>query len=214
MWRLYWYELKKRAEHQEDTRRRIVVATVELHESVGVAHTTIRAIAERAGVERATVYWHFPDERSLFTACTGHYLAANPPPDPAPLQRIADPEQRLKVGVAEIYAYHRRTEEMTSKAQRDLPQFPALAEVLAPYDEQWARLGDVLAAGWQTQKGDGKLLRAAIGHAINFQTWRSLAREEGLDDSEAVKLMVAMIRCVAQRSEDNNRPDRQGHMAE
>ncbi|PLS80279.1 MAG: TetR/AcrR family transcriptional regulator, partial [Chloroflexi bacterium] len=83
----------------------------------------------------------------LFTACTGHYLAANPPPDPASLQHIADPEQRLKLGLAEIYAYHRRTEEMTYKAQRDLPQFPALAEVLVPYVEHWARLRDVLAAG-------------------------------------------------------------------
>ncbi len=95
---------------------------------------------------------------------------------------------------------------MTSKAQRDLPQFPALAEVLAPYLEHWARLGGVLAAGWQTQKDDSKLVRAAIGHAISFQTWRSLAREEGLDDSEAVKLMVTMIRCVAQRLEDDTMP--------
>ncbi|MDQ4077206.1 MAG: TetR/AcrR family transcriptional regulator [Chloroflexota bacterium] len=208
------YQLKRRAEHQEETRRRIVEAAVELHESVGVAHTTIRAIAERAGVERATVYRHFPDERSLFTACTGHYLAANPPPDPAPLQRIADPTQRLQVGLAEIYAYHRRTEKMTSKAQRDLPQFPVLAEVLAPYDEQWARIGEVLAAGWQTQKDTSKLMRAAIGHAMNFQTWRSLARAEELDDTEAVRLMVAMIRCGAQGSEDENRHHLQSHVAE
>ncbi len=208
------YELKRRAEHQEETRQRIVEAAVELHESVGVAYTTIRAIAERAGVERATVYRHFPDERSLFTACTGHYLAANPPPDPAPLERMADPEQRLKVGLAEIYAYHRRTEEMTDKAQRDLPQFPALAEVLVPYVDHWAWIGDVLAAGWQTRKGDSKLVRAAIGHAINFKTWRSLAREEELDDAEAVKLMVTMIRCVAHGSADDNTPDLHCHVAE
>ncbi|MDP9382883.1 MAG: TetR/AcrR family transcriptional regulator [Chloroflexota bacterium] len=200
------YKLKRRAEHQEDTRRRIVEATVELHESVGLAYTTISAIAERAGVERATVYRHFPDERSLFTACTSHYLAANPPPDPSSLQQIADPEQRLKVGLAEVYTYHRRTEEMNYRAQRDLPQFPALAEVLVPYVEHWARLRDVLAAGWQTQKGDNRLLRAAIGHAMNFQTWRSLAREEDLDDSEAVALMVPMVHCVAQGSEDDNTP--------
>ncbi len=200
------YELKRRAEHQEETRRRIVEATVELHESVGLAYTTISAIAERAGVERATVYRHFPDERSLFTACTSHYLEANPPPDPASLQRIADPEERLRLGLDEIYAYHRRTEEMNYKAQRDLPQFPALAEVLAPYLEHWARIGDVLAAGWRVRRGDARLMRAAIGHAINFQTWRSLARGEGLDDSEAVELMAAMIRCTARRSEDDNAP--------
>ncbi len=202
------YELKRRAEHQEETRRRIVEATVELHESVGLAYTTISAIAERAGVERATVYRHFPDERSLFTACTGHYLAANPPPDPASLHRIADPQERLKVGLTEIYAYHRRTEEMNYKAQRDLPRFPALAEVIAPYLEHWARIGDVLAAGWQAEQGDVRLLRAAIGHTIGFQTWRSLAREEGLDDSEAVELMAAMVRCIAQGSEEDSAPSK------
>ena len=195
------YELKRRAEHQEETRRRIVEAAVELHESVGLAYTTIKAIAERADVERATVYRHFPDERSLFAACTGHYLAANPPPDPTSLERTADPEQRLTMGLAEVYAYHRRTEEMNYKAERDLPQFPTLAEVLVPYLEHWARIGDVLAAGWQTPKGNSKLLRAAVGHAVSFQTWRSLAREEGLDDPDIAKLMVTLIRCIAQGSE-------------
>lgn len=162
-------------------------------QSVGVANTTIRGIAERAGVERATVYRHFPDESSLFTACTSHYLGDNPPPDPTTFQRVVDPEERLKVGLADIYAYHRRTEAMTSNVQRDLPQFPVLADVLTPYFEHWARLRDVLVDGWQSQTGDNRLVRAAIGHAMHFQTCRSLVWEEELDDSEAVQLMVAMI---------------------
>lgn len=207
------YNLKRRAEHQEATRQRIVEAAVELHASLGVAYTTIRAIAERAGVERATVYRHFPDERSLFTACTSHYLSANPPPDPAPLQRIADAEQRLKTGLAAIYTYYRQTEEMTAKAQRDLAQFPALAEVLAPYDEHWVRLGAVLADGWPCPGDDNKLVRAAIGHAMNFQTWRSLVRDEALDDTEAVLLMVTMIRCLAHESPDATTPHQPGHGA-
>lgn len=197
------YELKKRAEHQEETRRRIVEAAVELHGSIGPAYTTVKAIAERAGVERATVYRHFPDERSLFTACTGHYLTVNPPPDPAALERIGDPEARLQAALTEIYAYHRRTEEMTSNAERDLPQLPVLAEVLAPNLEHWVQIATVLTAGWQTTTADARLVQAGIGHAIKFQTWRSLAREEGLDDSEAARLMVTMIHCVAQRVEDD-----------
>jgi AcrR family transcriptional regulator len=179
------YELKRRAEKEEETRQRIVDATIALHETLGAAYTTIRAIAERAGVERATVYRHFPDERSLFAACTGHHLALNPPPDPAALERIADPEERLQVGLAEIYAYHRSTEQMTSNAQRDLPQFPTLAEVLAPFFAHWARLRDLLAAGWRTPQGDSTLVRAGIGHATNFQTWRSLVREQQLDRPSA-----------------------------
>lgn len=201
------YELKRRAERQGATRRRIVEATVALHEARGVADTTISAIAERAGVERATVYRHFPDDRSLLTACTGHYLAAHPPPDPASFDQIADPEQRLRAGLAEVYAYHRRTEAMTAKALRDLPQLPMLAEVLAPYFAHWARLREVLASGWAARDPDDRLVRAAIGHAIDFQTWRSLAREGGLDDPEAVALMVTLACCLARRCQDDDRAE-------
>jgi AcrR family transcriptional regulator len=202
------YELKRRAERQEATRRRIVEATVALHEACGVADTTISAIAERAGVERATVYRHFPDDRSLLMACTGHYLAAHPPPDPASFEQIADPEHRLRAGLAEVYAYHRRTEAMTAKALRDLPQLPLLAEVLAPYFAHWARLREVLAAGWAVRDPDDRLVRAAIGHAIDFQTWRSLAREGELDDPEAVTLMVTLACCLARGCQDDDRADR------
>lgn len=198
------YELKRRAEYQEATRRRIVEATVALHEDRGVADTTISAIAERAGVERATVYRHFPDERSLLTACTGHYLAAHPPPDPAAFERIADPEQRLRAGLAEVYAYHRQTETMTAKALRDLPRLPTLADVLAPYFAHWARLRAVLASGWNAQDRDDRLVRAAIGHAIDFQTWRSLTREGNLDDAEAVALMVTLACCLARGCQDDD----------
>ena len=67
------YELKERARRQAETKQRIVEAAVALHTSVGPARTTISAIAERAGVERHTVYAHFPDERTLFRACSTHW---------------------------------------------------------------------------------------------------------------------------------------------
>ncbi len=189
------YELKRRAERQEETRRRIVEATVELHETIGGVDTTIGAIAERAGVERATVYRHFPDERSLFTACTSHYLERNPPPDPEQWRSIEDWETRLGVALAEIYSYHRRTEKMNALAAIDLPKLPVLQEVLVPYFEYWRRVRDVLADGWGVGGEQRSLLTAAIGHAISFQTWQSLVREQGLDDAQAVKLMVAMVGC-------------------
>src|ERR671915_1215643 len=98
------YEMKRRARRQEETRRRIIEATVELHQTVGMARTTISAIAEKAGVQRLTVYRHFPDERALFHACTGHWRAANPPPEPGPWSQIADPHERLGMALAEVYA--------------------------------------------------------------------------------------------------------------
>jgi AcrR family transcriptional regulator len=191
------YQLRRRAERQADTRRRIVAATVALHEEQGVARTTVSDIAARAGVERATVYRHFPDERALFAACTGHYRAQHPPPDPTSWDAIADPVVRLQTAVVEVYAYHRRTETMVDRAMRDLPNLPALQEALAPRFAHWARLQEALAAGWPVSEDRHPLIAAAVGHAIAFSTWRSLVREQGLDDGQAVAAMVAMVRCLA-----------------
>lgn len=190
------YELKRRAEQQEETRQRIVEATVEMHETLGIARTTISAIAERAGVQRLTVYRHFPDERTLFTACTSHYQAKNPPPDPAPWARIADPEVRLRSALTEVYAYHSRTEPMMLSTMHDIPQKPVMFEILQPFFQHWERMRDVLAVGWGARGERRELLLAAIGHALDFGTWRSLVREQGLDDEQATDLMARMVRCA------------------
>ena len=191
------YELRRRAERQEETRRRIVEATVALHQTLGVVHTTISDIAARAGVERATVYRHFPDQRSLLAACTGHFVALNPRPDPAPWDEIADPEARLRTGLAEVFAYHRRTEQMTDRAARDLADAPVLRDVLAPEFAYWVCVRDVLAAGWPVSAERSALVAAGAGHAVAFSTWRSLVREQGLDEAQAIAAMAAMVRFLA-----------------
>src|ERR1041384_1123387 len=90
------YEKKRRAEHEAETRRHITEAAVALHGTVGPARTSISAIAERAGVRRSTVYRHFPDEAALFAACSSHWRAANPPPDPHAWAAIDDPAKRTQ----------------------------------------------------------------------------------------------------------------------
>ena len=92
------YRMTRRAELEEETRRRITESTVELHEELGPARTSISAVAERAGVRRSTVYRHFPDEAALFAACSSHWRAANPPPDPRAWAAIADPAVRTETG--------------------------------------------------------------------------------------------------------------------
>ncbi len=187
---------RRRDARRERTRQRIVEATIELHESVGMARTTISAIAEKAGVERLTVYRHFPDERALFSACSRHWNASNPPPDPASWTQVADPEERLRHALSEVYAYHRRTEPMVANFLRDAPVKPVLLEVGAPYLQLFERMRYVLATGWGVEDERLALLLAALGHALDFQTWRSLVRQQGLDDEQAVKLMVKMVRCA------------------
>jgi len=194
------YQMKRRAARQEETRQRIVAAAVALHQTVGGAGATISAIASRAGVERPTVYRHFPDERSLLTACTSHYLALNPPPDPATWEGLSDPTARLSTALAAIYGFHRRTEQMMAHAMHDLEDMPMLREVLAPYFAYWDRMLETLVAVWPCEGQRGRRVRAVIGHALDFRTWRSLVREQGLTDAELVTLMEALVAaagCIA-----------------
>jgi AcrR family transcriptional regulator len=183
-----------------ETRERIARATFELHGTIGPAHTTISAIAERAGVQRLTVYRHFPDEHSLFRACTSYGYHAYPPPDPSPWWEIEDPENRLRRALRDLYAYYRRTEDVWTNVLRDLPLKPALFEVNRPFFDQMARVADRLAERWGARGRRKALLRAAIGHAMDFRTWRSLAVDQGLEDRGVVEVMAAAAACLASPS--------------
>ena len=118
------YRKQHRAELEEQTRRRITESTVELHGTLGPARTSISAVAEHAGVRRSTVYRHFADEAALFAACTAHWTAANPPPDLAAWAEIDDPDQRLRAGLGQLYAYYRQTEPMLTNLHRDEQTMP------------------------------------------------------------------------------------------
>ena len=191
------YQLKRRAEQQSDTRRRIVEAVVALHREIGPARTTIKAIAERAGVERLTVYRHFADEGALFAACDAHFRTESLPPDPAAWTGVMDPAERLRAALLAFYGHYRRGEDMIAHAQRDAPQLPALAAVLAPYGQFMEGVREDLRAAWPVSDDTRARLGAAIGHALRFDTWRSLARVEKLDDAEAADLMVDLARAAA-----------------
>lgn len=191
------YELRRRAERRVETRQRIVEATVALHQEVGPAHTTISAIAKRAGVERLTVYRHFPEERDLLQACQQHFLAGHPIPDPAPWSAIEDPSARLRAALGALYAYYRTTEAMTANILRDAPLLPALDALLQDLPRYFSTVRDLLARGWHLADDDPAAVKAAIGHALEFETWRSLTRRQGLTDSQAAELMVRFVVCLA-----------------
>ncbi len=184
------YKLKRRAELQDETRQRIVDATIELHQTIGPTATTISEIADRAGVGRVTVYRHFPDELTLARACSGKYLQQHPPPDPERWQEIADPEDRLRSALRETYAYHRATRRMFSHVLADARDHP----VMTPYHEHWQRATDVLLEPWPERGRQKNLLRAALALALSFDTWRALCDEQGLTDAQAAELMLRLTR--------------------
>ena len=186
------YELKERARRQAETRQRIVEAAVELHTSVGPARTTISAIAERAGVERHTVYAHFPDEPTLFRACSAHWRGQHPRPELRRWLELDVPEQRLRGVLADLYAWYEEVESDLEVLRRDAPLVPAHTEVMAETDQATSQLVDDLARGWPRRK----LVRALIGHALEFETWRSLVRHQGLSRKQAVAAMLRFVQAV------------------
>lgn len=192
------YRQKARAEHQAQTRRRIVEAAVALHLERGPAQTSINAIAERAGVNRVTVYRHFPDTRMLLEACSAHARRVNPPPDAKAWRTIDDPRRRTELGLTQLYDYFRRTEAAWANILRDAevePLVKEMAEKRRLADLREAR--DVLLAAWPRRPARRPLLRAVLGLAVDFRTWQTLCRREGLDDRTAVALMVRLATAVA-----------------
>ena len=187
------YRMKKRAELEEQTRARITESTVALHQELGPARTTISAVAERAGVRRSTVYRHFPDDESLFAACSSHWRAANPPPDAGAWAAIEDPAERTEIALRELYAFYARTEPMYTSLLRDAPLVPIVARLLGTFYGYLGAIQDVLMAGRGLRGRAARRKRAAIGHALAFPTWRSLTREQGLADDDAFALMRALV---------------------
>ncbi len=188
------YRMTRRAELQQDTRRRITESAVALHESLGPAYTSMSAVAEHAGVRRLTLYRHFPDEAALFDACSTHWSAANPPPDLGAWAAVADPGERLRKALVELHAYYARTGGMLESLYRDEPVVPLIAERFAVFHEYLRAARQTLLAGRPRRRGAAAAReRAAVGHAVAFSTWRSLVREQELADDEAVGLLCALV---------------------
>jgi AcrR family transcriptional regulator len=191
------YELRRRAERQQETRERIVEAAVELHTTVGPARTSVAAIAERAGVTRPTVYAHFPDAEALFRACSGHVRETVPPPDPAAWRSIEDPGERLETALHALYGYYERLEPLLENIQRDAAVLPILRELSAYRVRYLENVRQLLLAGWPSRGRARTRVRRALGHALDFRTWQSLVRGQGCGTDEAVRLMLAFARAAA-----------------
>lgn len=196
------YHKRRRAEQEAETRRQITEAAVRLHGTVGPARTTIKAIAAEAGVQRATVYRHFPDLESLFMSCSALWASLNPPPSASTWSRIADPDQRLRHALEELFEWYDWAEPMLTNVSRDASLVPASARASENFQQHFASLQTALMLGRQSRGRSRVRVAAAIGHALEFGTWRSLARTQGLRPGEVVELMVALIAAAAQpRSE-------------
>jgi AcrR family transcriptional regulator len=179
------------------TRQRITEAAVELHGTVGPARTTLSAVAERAGVQRHTVYRHFPTEADLYDACSAHYFTTNPWPELQPWRAISDPQLRLAHALEELYAYYERTQPMFSNVLRDAELVEAVRHTLIPMQTYLAEATEILAAGRPIRGRRRHVLAAALHHALDFHTWRSLTTAAAIGRTEAVELVTALVEAAA-----------------
>ena len=165
---------------------------VALHGSIGPQRTTIRAVAQRAHVQRATVYRHFPDEPSMYAACSAHWAEQNPLPDPRAWATLADPSRRIRAALGELYSFYARNESMLANIFRDEDLVEAMKPAMQAIRQYLQIARDVIAGG-DGHEPDQPLRRAAVGHAVSFSTWSSLTQENGLSQDVAVSLMAGMI---------------------
>lgn len=182
------YTLKKRAEQQAETRARIVAAAVDLHSTVGPSATTLSMIAEKAGVQRHTLYAHFPDERSIFQACSALAYERDPTPEAEAWRGAAAGSARLTAALTDIYAWYARNESLLANVMRDVARNPFVQEV------QKTRVAPVVKA-WHELLGEGldARRRALLHLALGFHTWRALVREAGMTEAAAVAAMVRAV---------------------
>ncbi|GAB4348667.1 MAG: hypothetical protein Kow0026_03450 [Oricola sp.] len=182
--------MRERAKSQEETRKRIVEATMQLHEELGPRATTISAIAEKAGVQRLTVYRHFPDETAVFQACTAHWLSLNPPPDPASWAGIGDPREKASAALATFYSYYAATRRMWTVSFRDVDAVPALQGPMAEFAGFVEMVATDLAASFGSDP-EGQVA-ATLKHALAFPAWSDLDRL-GLDNKAKVAVVGAWL---------------------
>ena len=185
-----------------DTHLRITEAAIELHETRGPSRTTMSAVAERAGVERRTLYRHFPSEADLFAACSQHYFGANPWPDLDTWRAIPDPRQRLARALDELFAYYERTAPMYSNVLRDAELVDLARDAVAPLRTYLEEAAEILTAGRPVRGRRRRLLAGALRHALAFSTWQSLTAA-GVGRADAATLVTALVEAsVARPAED------------
>lgn len=199
------YRMRKRAEDVAETHRRIVEAAVRLHGTIGPAATTVSALAEEAGVTRLTVYHHFPENGALFAACSQHWASGQVLPDLEAWRRLGDPAQRLRAGSSDLYRFYRDAEPMLTNVRRDRAAVPP--ELQKRTEATDAQYRDTLLQPFEVSGARRRRLRAVLGHAVSFWTWRSLCMDHGLTNREAADAMYALVLAMAgERRLPNTRP--------
>lgn len=185
------YRMSKRAKAVDETRDRIVAATLTLHMEKGVVATSHSDIADRAGVGAATVYRHFPSLDTLVEACGARVQemvrAPLPAEAPAVFAGLVGRRARLERLVAELGDLYTRGAPAFVAAQRDRDRVPQLDASLRRLEAGVEALVRE-AVGLDTPE---PRLRLVIGLA-SLGTWQSMTRL-GVTPAEILQAMECAL---------------------
>lgn len=189
------YRMQRRRELVDITRQRITEAATRLHTTAGPSQASISAIADEAGVTRLTLYRHFASKDDLFRACMTHWRGLHPPPDPEAWRAIPAFEDRIRVGLRELYAWFGANREDLYPVYRDVVHTPESTRQARQATND--RMTDALLGDARLRSAERRRLAAVVGHLVGFWTWRSLVVEQGLSVRDASALAAELVLCTA-----------------
>jgi AcrR family transcriptional regulator len=183
---------------REETRRRIVAATLELHAEKGILGTSWRDIAERADVAVATVYNHFASLDELVPACGEMLMARLLPPAPEDAASvIGDAREvpaRLERIARELFSFYQR-------GGPHLEVFPGEREL--PAMQEWeayqrATVEAFVRAALGPRRRSERTVQM-VAALFDLGTFRSLERR-GVGLDQAVATMAGAAVCALEQA--------------
>jgi AcrR family transcriptional regulator len=190
------YSMERRSATVEDTRRRIIDATVELHNEKGVSGTSMQDIADRSGVALATVYRHFPTLDALVPACGARNVELNPLPEETVFAAFDSGEARVAALVAALFAHYERGQRAYEVGFAEAATLPVMAGLMASLAE---RVRELVAAAAKPLGLDQKHLSLAVG-LCDFRVWRALT-DAGLSAADAAELTSQLVASAFSRND-------------
>ena len=187
------YTMDKRKAAMEETRQRILEATLALHSEKGIFGTSWQDIAHRADVSVGTVYKHFPSLDELVPACGELMYAITRPPSledaPEIFAGAHSLEERLERLISELFDFYERGAPYieTDFQERQLPMV-----------QEWEAHMRATIAGLVREAlhsvGPDERTVQGVSALLNFSTFKSFM-DRDIQKEQAEEIMNEVLLC-------------------
>lgn len=185
--------MRNRAASAAETRRRLIEATVALHGERGVLATRPADVAARADVALTTYYKHFPSLDDLVRACGGRLREMLPPPDPAGLAGLRRRPERIAAMVRTLFDDYELRERWLHMARAEERAVPALQHSMSAQ----RAVRDAFVQAALGESADQRETAGVVAALVDFWAWRTLRREVGLSQAEAIRAVTVAVQRLA-----------------